>query len=94
MCIITHNDDRRDIKLLSKYRLFPLKNIKCKVYYFTKYNRKILKILKKENINIGISIGCRFIFRKKLLTILNKIYSTYNSFYPYIKVELQYHIRL
>ena len=21
MCIITHNDDRRDIKLLSKYRL-------------------------------------------------------------------------
>ena len=88
MCIITHNDDRRDIKLLSKYRLFPLKkNIKCKVYYFSKYNEKeILKILKKENINIGISIGCRFIFKKKIINYFKQnLFNIHDSFLPLYK---------
>ena len=88
MCIITHKDDKRDIELLSKYKLFPeKKKIKCEVYYLTKYNEnKIIKILKKNKINFGISIGCRLIFKNTIIKYFRKnFYNIHDSFLPYYK---------
>ena len=88
MCIITHKDDKRDIELLSKYKLFPeKKKIKCEVYYLTKYNEnKIIKILEKNKINFGISIGCRFIFKNSIIKYFGKnFYNIHDSFLPYYK---------
>ena len=88
MCIITHKDDKRDLNLLNNYRLFPLKkNIKCDIYYLSKYDeKKIIKILNQHKINFGISIGCRFIFKSRIIKYFkNKLYNVHDSYLPYYK---------
>lgn len=88
MCIITHKNDNRDFKLLNKHRLYPLqKNIKCDIFYFSKYDeKKILKILKQNRINFGLSSGCRFIFNTKVIKYFNKkFFNIHDSYLPLYK---------
>lgn len=88
MCIITHQNDFRDYKLLKIFNLFPLKkNIKCDIYYFKKYEEnKILKILEEKKINFGISSGCRFIFKNKIIKFFkNNFFNIHNSYLPFYK---------
>ena len=88
MCIITHTNDKRDFKLLNKHRLFPLKkNIKCDIYYLSYYDEtKIIKILRKNGINFGLSSGCRFVFKSKIINYFNKqFFNIHDSFLPFYK---------
>ncbi|MDC3369434.1 formyltransferase family protein [Candidatus Pelagibacter ubique] len=88
MCIITHAIDNRDFKLLNKHRLYPQKkNIKCNIYYLPKYDEeKIIKILKKNKINFGLSSGCRFIFKNKIIKYFNKkFFNIHDSYLPFYK---------
>ncbi len=87
--INTDNEYERDKDLLSKYNLFydlekDNKEVQLKVIKTNNINEtKVLSILQKENINIGISTSCRNIFKNKIINhFKGRLYNIHDSFLP------------
>tara|TARA_B100000029_G_scaffold508763_1_gene596404 strand:+ start:184 stop:1200 length:1017 start_codon:yes stop_codon:yes gene_type:complete len=80
----------RDKKLLTKYNLFAdieslAKRNKVKIIYLSNINsRKMLDLLKKNNINLGFSLGCRQIFKQNIIRYFKgNLYNLHDSYLPY-----------
>jgi len=79
----------RDKELLSKFNFYAdiellEKEKKVKIFSYKNINSsKFIKFLKKKNINLGLSIACRSIFKKEIVKYFNgKLYNLHDSYLP------------